>query len=127
MHLIPYTLYLSNIAYTNSSPGDNNFNHYDIRPMNEQQLLTLLQQVQAGSMSTDQAVDKLRRLPMEVLDSARLDHHRQLRTGLPEAVFGANKTVDQLIEILGAMLKSQSVVLATRVDPEKGTTGLREG
>ena len=87
--------------------------------MNEQQLLTLLQQVQAGSMGIDQAVDKLRLLPVEVLDSARLDHHRQLRTGLPEAVFGANKTVDQLIEILQAMLKSQSVVLATRVDPEK--------
>jgi len=87
--------------------------------MNEQQLLTLLQQVQAGSMSTDQAVDRLRLLPLEILDSARLDHHRQLRTGLPEAVFGANKTVDQLIEILEAMLKAQSVVLATRVDPEK--------
>ncbi len=87
--------------------------------MHEQQLLTLLQQVQAGSMSTDQAVDKLRCLRVEILDSARLDHHRQLRTGLPEAVFGENKTVDQLIEIMAAMLKSQSVALATRVDPEK--------
>ena len=70
-------------------------------------------------MSTEQAVDKLRCLPVEILDSARLDHHRQLRTGLPEAVFGENKTVDQLIEIMAAMLKSQSVALATRVDPEK--------
>jgi len=87
--------------------------------MNEQQLLTLLQQVQAGNMSTKQAVDKLRRLPVEILDSARLDHHRQLRTGLPEAVFGENKTVGQLVEIMSAILKSQSVALATRIDPQK--------
>ncbi len=86
--------------------------------MNEQQLLKLLQQVRTGTMSTDQAVDALRRLPMELLESARLDHHRMLRTGLPEAVFGENKTVDQLIEILTAMLNAQSVTLATRIDRE---------
>jgi len=70
-------------------------------------------------MSTEQAVDKLRHLQVEVLDSARLDHHRQLRTGLPEAIFGENKTVDQLVEIMTAMRKSQSVILATRIDPDK--------
>lgn len=97
--------------------------------MNEQQLLQLLQKVQAGNMTTDQAVDALRILPVEVLDSARLDHHRQLRTGLPEAVFGENKTVDQLVEILNAMLKQQYVALATRVDPEKAekVCGLVDG
>ncbi len=89
--------------------------------MNEQQLLKLLQQVQTGSMGTDQAVDALRRLPVEVLDSARLDHHRQLRTGLPEAVFGENKSVEQLVEIMTAMLASQSITLATRITPEKAT------
>lgn len=87
--------------------------------MNEQQLINLLQQVKEGTMSTEQAAGSLRRLPVEILDSARLDHHRQLRTGLPEAVFGENKTVDQLIEILSAMLKQQTVVLATRVAAEK--------
>ena len=87
--------------------------------MNEQQLQQLLQQVQTGDMSTDQALEKLRLLPVEVLDSARLDHHRQLRTGLPEAVFAENKTVDQLVEIMTAMLLSRSVTLATRIDPDK--------
>jgi NCAIR mutase (PurE)-related protein len=87
--------------------------------MNEQQLQQLLQRVQAGDMSTDQAVEKLRLLPVEVLETARLDHHRQLRTGLPETVFAENKTVDQLVEIMTAMLLSRSVTLATRIDPDK--------
>lgn len=87
--------------------------------MNEQQLVALLRQVKNGGVTTEQALGKLRRLPVEVLDSARLDHHRLLRTGLPEAVFGENKTVDQLVEIVQAMLKQQSVVLATRIDPKK--------
>ena len=87
--------------------------------MNEQHILNLLQQVKDGHLSPDRAVNTLRKLPVEVLDSARLDHHRQLRTGLPEAVFGENKTVDQLIEILTALLKQQNVVLATRVAAAK--------
>ncbi len=87
--------------------------------MNEQQLVTLLQQLKNGRITTEQALEKLRLPPVEVLDSARLDHHRLLRTGLPEAVFGANKTVDQLVEILQAMLRQRSVVLATRIDPHK--------
>ncbi len=87
--------------------------------MNEHLLLKLLNQVQTGVITTNQAVERLRSLDTELLDSARLDHHRLLRTGLPEAVFGADKTVDQLIEILSAMLKQHHVVLATRVTPEK--------
>ncbi|MCI5223007.1 MAG: nickel pincer cofactor biosynthesis protein LarB [Candidatus Electrothrix sp. AR4] len=87
--------------------------------MNEEQVLTLLQQVKNATISTEQALEKLRQLPLEVLDSARLDHHRLLRTGLPEVVFGTNKTVDQLVEILQAMLQQQSVVLATRIHPQK--------
>ena len=87
--------------------------------MNEQQILTLLQQVKLGRTAPEEALNALRLLPVEVLDSARLDHHRNLRTGLPEAVFGENKTVAQLVEILQAMLQRQSVVLATRVKPDK--------
>lgn len=87
--------------------------------MNEQQLFSLLLQVKSGGMNPDQAVEKLRLLPLEVLDSARLDHHRQLRTGLPEAIFGENKTVDQLVEILRAMLRRETAVLATRINRNK--------
>jgi NCAIR mutase (PurE)-related protein len=87
--------------------------------MNEQQLLHLLEQVRSKTITTDNALDQLRLLPVEILESARLDHHRCLRTGLPEAVFGENKTVAQLIEITTAMLARETVVLVTRVDPEK--------
>jgi NCAIR mutase (PurE)-related protein len=87
--------------------------------MDEQQLLNLLQQVKEGAVSMETAADRFRLLSTEVLESARLDHQRLLRTGLPEAVFGENKTVDQLQEILTAMLKQQAVVLATRISPAK--------
>jgi len=87
--------------------------------MNEQAMAALLQQVRSGTLEVEQALDRLRHWPVEVLASARIDHHRPIRTGLPEAVFGETKTVAQLTEILAAMLRTPSVVLATRVTPEK--------
>lgn len=87
--------------------------------MDEHALKTLLEQVQNGSLDIGQALTRLRHWPVEVLETARIDHHRTIRTGLPEAVFGATKTVDQLTDILTAMLRTSSVVLATRIDQEK--------
>lgn len=92
--------------------------------MNEQSLAALLHQVRTGTLEIRQALDQLRRWPVEVLESARIDHHRLLRTGLPEAVFGETKTIEQLTEILAAMLRTPSVVLATRVTPEKAESVL---
>lgn len=87
--------------------------------MNERELRNLLQQIQDRSLTISEAVQKFRHFPAEILPNAHLDHHRTLRTGLPEAVFGENKTAPHLIEILGAMLKQKNVVLATRVSPPK--------
>ncbi len=87
--------------------------------MNEESVLTLLEQVRHGELSTAAALDKLKLLPVQELPDARLDHHRRLRTGLPEAIFGEAKTVDQLIPILRAMLAQKDVVLATRISSEK--------
>ena len=87
--------------------------------MNEQELFTLLQQVKNREIYPEQALKKIRLPPMEKLDSALLDHHRVLRTGIPEAVFGENKSVDQLAEILRAMLKRPTAVLATRIASDK--------
>jgi len=87
--------------------------------MNEPCLTKLLEQVRTGTVDVAQALEQLRHWPVEVLDSARLDHHRVLRTGLPEAVFGENKTADQLVEILTALLRREAVVLATRVSATK--------
>jgi NCAIR mutase (PurE)-related protein len=87
--------------------------------MNEQQLFSLLQQVARGNTHPEEALKRLRGLQIEVLDTARLDHQRLLRTGLPETVFGENKTAAQLIEILAAMLCQEAPVIATRVDKSK--------
>lgn len=87
--------------------------------MNEHELFTLLQQVKNGRINPEQALKKIRLPPVEILDSARLDYHRVLRTGIPEAVFGESKSVEQLVEILQAMLKRPIVVLATRISPDK--------
>ena len=70
-------------------------------------------------MNVAEALERLRLWPVEVLESARIDHHRALRTGLPEAVFGEHKSIDQLTEILTALLRTSTVVLVTRISPEK--------
>ena len=87
--------------------------------MNEQELKKILGQVRSGSLPIDDAVTLFRHLPGEILQSAQIDHQRELRTGLPEVVFGENKSAAQLIEILTAMLKQKTTVLATRVSPDK--------
>lgn len=87
--------------------------------MNEQVLRTLLEQVRGGKIHTEEALAQLRLLPTQELGSARLDHHRSLRTGLPEAVFSEHKSAEQLIDILQAMLAQKNVVLATRVSAAK--------
>lgn len=87
--------------------------------MNEQILASLLAQIQTGELTVAEGITRLRRWPVEQLDSAQLDRHRTLRTGLPEVVFGEHKTAEQLIEILGAMLRTPNVALATRVNAAK--------
>jgi NCAIR mutase (PurE)-related protein len=87
--------------------------------MNEQELKKLLTQVRDKTLPIGEAVDQLSHLPAETIRSAQLDHQRQLRTGLPEAVFGENKTAAHLLEILSALLRQKTTVLATRVSPDK--------
>ncbi len=87
--------------------------------MNQEQLTQLLQQVQAGQCPIDEAVDRLRHLPAETVDDACLDHHRCLRTGIPEVIYGASKTAAQIITIASSLLRLSIPVLATRVDADK--------
>jgi pyridinium-3,5-biscarboxylic acid mononucleotide synthase len=72
--------------------------------MDEAALYRLLDQLQAGSVSADEVVRRLRRLPYADLGFARVDHHRTLRQGLPEAVYGPGKSVDQCAQIVGELL-----------------------
>ncbi len=92
--------------------------------MHETEVEKLLNQVRTGSLSVAEALGQLRHMPLEQLPSAHLDHHRQLRTGQPEAVFAETKTTEQLIEILGALLRQKNPVLATRVTPDKAAAVL---
>jgi NCAIR mutase (PurE)-related protein len=94
--------------------------------MNEQELNKLLVLVRDKELPINEAIDQLRHLPSETIRSAQLDHQRQLRTGLPEAVFGENKTAAHLLEILSAMLQQKTTVLATRVSPDKADEVMRK-
>ncbi len=87
--------------------------------MNQDQLTKLLQGVQAGQCSIDDAVARLKHLPSETMQDACLDHHRSLRTGIPEVIYGASKTPEQIITIANALLEQSSLLLATLVDASK--------
>src|SRR2546425_13378395 len=68
--------------------------------MDPKTLRELLEAVQKGRLSPDQAADQLRTLPYEDLGFAKVDHHRALRRGFPEAVFGEGKTPGQIAAIV---------------------------
>jgi hypothetical protein len=87
------------------------------------QLLSLLDEVRAGNVSPDDAAKQLAALPYaEVAEAVVVDHHRELRTGVPELVFGATKTPEQIAAALRALAVDRGLAggaLATRVDPAK--------
>jgi len=82
-------------------------------------LLALLQEVAGGSLEPGQALQQLKRLPYEDLGFARVDHHRVLRRGFPEVIFGQGKTPAQIAPIARALHQQGAAVLVTRVDPAK--------
>ncbi len=86
--------------------------------MDRNKLEQLLMEVQSGESTVDQALKRLRSLPYENLEYARLDLHRDLRQGLPEVVFCENKTPDQVATILERLWDHHDRVLGTRVSPE---------
>jgi NCAIR mutase (PurE)-related protein len=80
---------------------------------------SLLHAVAQGEMAPDTAFDKLKYLNYEsVGDFARIDHHRAIRTGFPEVIWGPGKTVNQIAQIMETMRRQTSVVMATRIEPE---------
>lgn len=79
----------------------------------------ILESVRNGTLDVDQAVEKLRRLPFEDLGFARLDHHRGVRTGVPEVVYCSGKTRTQVRDIVARLYEQgDAPVLATRAEPE---------
>ena len=87
--------------------------------MNQQTVRALLQQVADGTLSVDQAVDKLRLAPFTDLGYAKLDDQRGLRQGAAEVIYGAGKTPAQIADIAAHMLAGgEAGVLITRLSPE---------
>jgi hypothetical protein len=84
--------------------------------MNKTTLLELLAAVERGDLSPSEASDRLAHLPFEDIGHARIDHHRSLRTGLPEVIYAAGKSPAQTAEIFSRMAATGSDVLATRAD-----------
>jgi NCAIR mutase (PurE)-related protein len=89
--------------------------------MDEPTLRILLDDVRQGALSPDDAVHRLRRLPFADLGFARVDHHRAMRQGLPEAVYGPGKTPQQCAEIVAELLAEpgSGPVLLTRAGDEQ--------
>ena len=86
--------------------------------MNRSQIEALLNEVQSNRTSVSDALERLKDLPFEDLGFAKLDHHRSLRTGMPEVIFSSGKTPGQVAEIFAHMAKAGGNVLATRAARE---------
>src|SRR5215469_6511245 len=82
--------------------------------MTEEQIRKVLEEHKGGALSADDALHRLRALPFEDLGFANIDHHRTLRQGFPEVIFGMGKTVDQVANIVEAMHKQNHNILITR-------------
>jgi len=97
--------------------------------MNHQQVRDILERVEDGRVNVEQAhdqlVDMLRRVPFEDLGFARVDHHRSLRQGVPEIIFGAGKTPDQVAAIAERIVSAEHTLLVTRTD-EAAYAAVRE-
>ena len=87
--------------------------------MNQDQLTRLLNQVADGTLSVENACNDLKHLSFEDIGHAHVDHHRSLRKGFGEVIFGQGKTAAQIIEIMQKMTAHEDVVLVTRISEDK--------
>lgn len=87
--------------------------------MNSEFLNQLLSAVAAGKITVNKAASKLMNLSFEDIGYAHIDHHRSLRKGFPEVIFGLGKTAEQITGIMERMLPQENTLLVTRVDQKK--------
>jgi pyridinium-3,5-biscarboxylic acid mononucleotide synthase len=80
------------------------------------EIMALLGRVASGALTPESALERLRHLPYEDVEGARIDHHRELRTGSPEVIYGAGKTPEQIARISKSILDHGGNVLVTRTD-----------
>jgi NCAIR mutase (PurE)-related protein len=87
--------------------------------MDPKKLEELLHAVQQGTLTVREGMERLKRFPLEDIGEAIIDHHRQLRKGFPEVIFGEGKDAEQVIKIMERMAEAQDNILVTRIDEEK--------
>jgi len=87
--------------------------------LNAESIRKLFEQVRKGKLSPDEAVERLRHLPFEDLGFAKVDHHRALRAGMPEVVFGEGKSPAQMAQIFSRLAKHGGNILATRASEKQ--------
>jgi pyridinium-3,5-biscarboxylic acid mononucleotide synthase len=83
--------------------------------MNQNQLKILLTEYRKNKLSTSEAMKRLQNLPYEDIGFAKVDHHRELRNGLPEVIFCPGKSVQQIKKIIKSLQKANSNILATKL------------
>lgn len=81
-------------------------------------LFQILEKVKSGDLSVEQAIKELSILPYEELDHATIDHHRNIRKGFPEVIFGRGKPIEQIVSIAERLAQSSERVLVTHASPE---------
>ena len=87
--------------------------------MNRDLLLKLLQEVAAGAQAPQDAARQLEHMACQDLGYAHVDHHRSLRKGFPEVIYGEGKSAEQIAGIMDCMRSQERVILTTRVDSAK--------
>jgi NCAIR mutase (PurE)-related protein len=87
--------------------------------MDPDRLKKILQSVSSGELSVDHALNNLKYMTVEDMGYAHIDHHRSLRKGFPEVIYGQSKTSEQIIGIMRKMIPRENVVMVTRMDPDK--------
>ena len=87
--------------------------------MDQDVLKELLERLGKGEKTVEEVLDRLKTLPFENLDFACVDHHRSLRMGLSEVIFGEGKEVPDILSIMNSLLDHEENVLITRLSPDK--------
>jgi len=95
--------------------------------MEQKKILSLLNSVKDGKISPEEAVLQLKKEPFEDVGYAMIDHHRGLRHGINEVIFGEGKTTGQIVGIISTMAeRGQKNIMATRISPKKAKKVMQE-
>jgi NCAIR mutase (PurE)-related protein len=87
--------------------------------MDKNMLLKLLESIAAGELTAEDGADKLQHMAYEDITYAHIDHHRSLRKGFPEVIFGEGKTAEQITGIMEKMVGQENIILVTRTSRQK--------